>query len=113
MSLSTPFIFIKGTTKQTRLGTPFIFLKGITRQTRLGTPFTWTQERRVRYGGYVRAKQIRGSSPLPRASFSASALPSALAAGYVIFVTDESGGPTLAFSDGSNWLRYADRAVVS
>lgn len=30
-----------------------------------------------------------------------------------IFVTDEAGGATPAFSDGSNWRRAADRAVVS
>jgi hypothetical protein len=30
-----------------------------------------------------------------------------------IFVTDEVGGATPAFSDGTNWRRAADRAVVS
>lgn len=30
-----------------------------------------------------------------------------------IFVTDEVGGATPAFSDGVNWRRAADRAVVS
>ena len=33
--------------------------------------------------------------------------------GGVIFVSDESGGATLAFSDGTNWRRVQDRAVVS
>ena len=31
----------------------------------------------------------------------------------IIFVTDESGGPTLAFNEGTNWRRVQDRAVVS
>jgi len=31
----------------------------------------------------------------------------------LIFVYDESGGPTLAFSDGTHWLRVQDRAIVS
>jgi hypothetical protein len=31
----------------------------------------------------------------------------------LVFVTDESGGATLAFSDGSQWRRTSDRAVVS
>ncbi len=31
----------------------------------------------------------------------------------IIFVYDEVGGPTLAFSNGTNWLRVQDRAVVS
>jgi hypothetical protein len=34
-------------------------------------------------------------------------------AGALIFVTDETGGATLAYSDGTDWRRTADRAVVS
>lgn len=29
------------------------------------------------------------------------------------YVSDESGGAVLAFSDGANWRRVTDRAVVS
>jgi hypothetical protein len=31
----------------------------------------------------------------------------------VAFVSDETGGATLAFSDGTNWRRVQDRAIVS
>ena len=31
----------------------------------------------------------------------------------LIFVVDETGGPTLAFSDGKDWLRVQDLAIVS
>jgi hypothetical protein len=31
----------------------------------------------------------------------------------IIYVSDETGGATLAFSDGSDWRRVQDRAVVS
>jgi hypothetical protein len=31
----------------------------------------------------------------------------------LVFVSDESGGATLAFSDGAAWRRTSDRAVVS
>ena len=31
----------------------------------------------------------------------------------VIYVSDETGGATLAFSDGTNWRRVQDRAVIS
>jgi len=31
----------------------------------------------------------------------------------IIYVSNESGGATLAFSDGTNWRRCADRTVVS
>jgi len=33
--------------------------------------------------------------------------------GHIIYVSDESGGATLAFSNGVNWLRVQDRAIVS
>jgi hypothetical protein len=31
----------------------------------------------------------------------------------MIYVSDETGGSVMAFSDGSNWRRITDRAVVS
>ena len=31
----------------------------------------------------------------------------------LIYVSDESGGAVLAFSDGTNWRRVTDRAIVS
>lgn len=43
-----------------------------------------------------------------------AALPSAATYVYgIIYVTDEAGGAVLAFSDGTNWRRVTDRAVVS
>jgi hypothetical protein len=46
-------------------------------------------------------------------SFRVASLPNAGVPGQMIFVTDESGGATMAFSDGSNWRRIQDRQVVS
>ena len=34
-------------------------------------------------------------------------------AGDMIFVSDETGGATMAFYDGTNWRRIQDRAVIS
>lgn len=31
----------------------------------------------------------------------------------MVFVSDEAGGAVLAFSDGTNWRRSTDRAIVS
>ena len=31
----------------------------------------------------------------------------------IIYVSDESGGATIAFSDGINWFRVQDRAIIS
>ena len=33
--------------------------------------------------------------------------------GGMIFISDETGGAVPAFSDGTNWLRVTDRAVIS
>lgn len=40
-------------------------------------------------------------------------LPSAAVAGSLIYVSDETGGAVVAFSDGTDWRRVTDRAVVS
>lgn len=53
------------------------------------------------------------SAPLGLATATVATLPSATTAGQLLYVSDESGGPVLAFSDGTNWLRVTDRAVVS
>lgn len=46
-------------------------------------------------------------------SFTISELPSVNPAGQMLFVTDETGGSVPAFSDGTNWRRVTDRAIVS
>jgi hypothetical protein len=47
------------------------------------------------------------------ASFTVATLPAALPAGQIIYVSNEAGGPVPAFSDGVNWRRSTDRAIVS
>ncbi len=58
---------------------------------------------------------IHAFGPMQMASYMVSTLPDAAdaGAGAVIFVSDESGGATLAFSDGANWRRIQDRAIVT
>ena len=52
--------------------------------------------------------------PIRVKSYLVAALPSAAAgAGQVILVSNEAGGAVPAFSDGTNWRRVTDRAVVS
>jgi hypothetical protein len=46
-------------------------------------------------------------------SYTVSTLPSAAIAGAMIYVTNESGGAVPAFSDGTNWRRVTDRAIVT
>jgi hypothetical protein len=52
--------------------------------------------------------------PVRVASYAKAALPSAAGgAGQIVYVSDETGGGVLAFSDGSLWRRVTDRAAVS
>jgi hypothetical protein len=46
-------------------------------------------------------------------SYTVTTLPSAATAGQMIYISNESGGAVLAFSDGTNWRRVTDRAIVS
>lgn len=46
-------------------------------------------------------------------NYVALGLPTAVNLGGFIYVTDESGGPVPAFSDGVNWRRVTDRAIVT
>ncbi len=46
-------------------------------------------------------------------SYTVATLPSAALPVNIISVTDEVGGATLAFNDGTNWRRVQDRAIVA
>ena len=61
---------------------------------------------------YARSRII-AKKPLDLRAYTVAGLPSASPAGQLIYVSDESGGAVLAFSDGTNWRRVTDRAVVS
>lgn len=52
--------------------------------------------------------------PTQMPSYLKTALPSASAnTGCMIFVTNDVGGSIPAFSDGTNWRRVTDRAVIA
>jgi len=54
------------------------------------------------------------NGPIRPASYTVATVPSAaLGAGMIVYVTDDVGGAILAFSDGTNWRRVTDRAVIS
>jgi len=54
-------------------------------------------------------------NPLGLKAYTVATAPSASAsgAGAAIYVSDESGGAVIAFSDATNWRRVTDRAVIS
>jgi hypothetical protein len=69
---------------------------------------------RTSFSGPVNAENgFEGAITLP--SFTVAAAPSAAGlAGTLIYVSNGAAGqPTLAFSNGTNWLRTDTRAVIS
>lgn len=53
-------------------------------------------------------------APFQAKSYTVALLPdAALWDGSMIYVSDETGGATLAYSDGASWRRLRDNAVVS
>ena len=51
---------------------------------------------------------------LPLNSYVIADLPAAADfPNHMVYVSDESGGAVPAFSDGTNWRRVTDRAIVS
>jgi len=66
-------------------------------------------------GRFIAKQQAIFETTAQFASFTVATVPSASAsgAGAMIYVTDESGGAVLAFSDATDWRRVTDRAVIS
>lgn len=72
---------------------------------------------------YTFFRQLIASAPFKAISEDSHRLPSyAVAdvpdagdsgAGAMIYITDETGGAVPAFSDGTDWRRVTDRAIVS
>ena len=60
----------------------------------------------------TRTKELNIDTPFPLPPFTVGALPP-VSLGGLIYVINESGGPTPAFSDGAAWRRVYDLAVVS
>lgn len=55
------------------------------------------------------------AGPVRMGSYTVATVPSAatMGAGATIYVSNEVGGPVLAFSDGTAWRRVTDRAVIA
>ena len=52
--------------------------------------------------------------PVEFPQYTVSGVPDATAyTGHMVYVSNETGGPVMAFSDGTNWRRITDRAVIS
>lgn len=66
--------------------------------------FTVTGSGNVTASGFVRL-----------GAYTVAGVPNAVTsgAGAMIYVSDEAGGAVMAFSNGTNWLRCTDRAIIS
>ena len=61
---------------------------------------------------YLQSLGLGASFRLPQ--YTVSTVPTASEhTGGLVYVTDETGGAVPAFSDGTNWRRTTDRAVIS
>lgn len=68
----------------------------------------------VGLGTAAPAATLDVDGPIRCKSYTVATVPAATAgAGQMVFVSDETGGATLAYSDGISWRRVADRAVIS
>jgi hypothetical protein len=78
--------------------------------------FAGTAERISRAAGLLQffaATRHVFDAPIELASFTVATLPAVAPAGQFIFVSDETGGATTAFSDGVNWRRSQDLTIVA
>ena len=63
---------------------------------------------------YLKGAVDCSGGPVILKSYAKASLPAAASyTGAMIYVTDDVGGATPAFSDGTNWRRTADRNVIS
>ena len=57
---------------------------------------------------------LSGQVPIVLASYTVAGVPDAsINTGAIIYVSNESGGAVPAFSDGTNWRRVTDRAIIT
>jgi hypothetical protein len=64
--------------------------------------------------GKTPAVALDVEGPVAVKSYTVAGAPSAAAlAGQIIYVSDETGGAVLAFSDGTSWRRVTDRSVIA
>lgn len=62
---------------------------------------------------FSQLSSLDSNGPIGVKSYTVSGVPSASVAGRMIYVSNESGGAVPAFSDGTNWRRVTDRAIIS
>jgi hypothetical protein len=64
-------------------------------------------------GNAAIAKNLTVGGTTSLGQFTVATVPNPSPAGALIFVTNESGGSTIAYSDGTYWRRIHDRQIIS
>jgi hypothetical protein len=78
-----------------------------------GEKFRFANSGDFRMGGSGGTTVITAARHQQLRSYTVGTLPSAATAGQLIHVSNETGGAVPAFSDGTNWRRVTDRAIVA
>ena len=66
------------------------------------------------YDNLTGINETKSYTVLELANIDASTFdPSVTGRAAFVYVSDETGGAQMAFSDGTNWRRFTDRAIVS
>ncbi len=104
----------------TAIGFGANFQVGYENSTAIGYNSLCTSSNQVRLGNdnvsevFSSGSFVSGSFIRPKA-FTVATVPNAATsgAGAIVYLSNESGGANLAFSDGTDWRRVSDRAVIS
>lgn len=115
------FVGVYGNDHSTRAGDVRIFpgdaaAAALTLEDYTGTPVATVTSGTFAVSGVSTATgNIVAGAALKSGSYTVATVPSAAAAGNgaLIYVSNEAGGAVHAFSDGTNWRRATDRAVIS
>ncbi len=57
--------------------------------------------------------QLTCLSPVTLPTYTVAGVPSASPAGQIAYISDEAGGATIAFTDGTNWRRQTDLTIIA
>jgi hypothetical protein len=92
----------------------FQFLDPVAIEPGPGVSFHFDSPGFQKVGSYVRVKDLDVDAPFQIFPITVAGLPNPIGFfGHVVYVTDEVGGPVLAFSDNLQWRRWTDRAIIS
>lgn len=78
-----------------------------------GSTQSYTERAKVDSLGVTVSGRLTVSEIITHGNYTVGTVPSPSGSGGAIYVSNESGGGVLAFSDGTNWRRLTDRAIIS